>query len=560
MTVFDGSPISTSSVLDRFLPLGQSYGASLLIFTMPGVQSFVAQRQQGYQTPSRQILGAHYRVPVPTTKLENAKEKPSFHRPSLNTADPPMAGQNTNLSRQQSAKVSDVQGSFDTDAEGFDDSVTMSIGGSSQRLQNEGYGRAHMPSRYGVGASNDSTSGPQASIQRRQEQTHHVQGLDAEGLGAEDSGEGSEGSGGESSEVEEDEESDGEKSVGDGILQDLNSPGFSQFLQGETSYTTEDAFQPVMAFSMAHNSLALRDVVQHSQRSANPSPSKRNSVNSGAADPGVKLKRANSQAHERFTKETSGVPAEKVADTSMEQLSIAAQHPALSDHHESSQLPSVASHQTLWPTGVTRKALATYTLPQAKEERPLSVQKESIHRGDGESRTDWDPNVDPRSDRKPSASIDDPQTRKRTRDLDYSLNQLSNMTYQQLSSESFNLASNTAWTSVPQKIPHGSLVEKLDHIMDNLKDDDAKLVQRKAFFSSLSIDQYEECAKLIICRFSAIMSKFTDARQQRRQAAKGFEEEIAKREACVNGKTMVVDKDLDRLKRGGEEVVRGASL
>ena len=64
----------------------------------------------------------------------------------------------------------------------------------------------------------------------------------------------------------------------------------------------------------------------------------------------------------------------------------------------------------------------------------------------------------------------------------------------------------------------------------------------------------------MIRRFSDIMSKYTEARQQRRRAAKDIEEEVANREDCVRGKTTAVDKDLGRLKRGGEEVVRGAAL
>ena len=63
----------------------------------------------------------------------------------------------------------------------------------------------------------------------------------------------------------------------------------------------------------------------------------------------------------------------------------------------------------------------------------------------------------------------------------------------------------------------------------------------------------------MICRFSVILSKIMDARHQRRRAAKDVEEEIAKREGYVRGKTTVVDKDPGYMKRGGEEAVRGAA-
>lgn len=56
---------------------------------------------------------------------------------------------------------------------------------------------------------------------------------------------------------------------------------------------------------------------------------------------------------------------------------------------------------------------------------------------------------------------------------------------------------------------------------------------------------YEEAANLMIRRISGdILSKFKDARHQRRRAAKDLEDEFAKREADVRGKTTVLDKDV----------------
>lgn len=504
---------------------------------MPGVQSFVAQRQQGQPNPSRQLLGAQHRVPVPTTKLENIKQKPPFQRPNPNLpANPPVAGSITILSRQQAAEASAVQDGFDTDAEGFDDTATMKVGGSSRGHQSEGDDRDQISSRYGTDVPNEYLSGAQVSFRRRQEQPHQAQGsrrLDAEG-----SGEDGEANLGECADDEEDEESEKEESVRDGILQDLNSSGFYQYLQGESSHTTEVAFQPVVATPVVHSELALREIVQRHQKPANPFTSRGNSVDGGAADPGVNLQRANRQARERAMKQTSAVPVQKV---------------------------QLTSRQALQPMSRARLRLgqdtvATSVQPQATEEWPLSVQTGSSGLSDDDSAVDWDPNVNRGQDMEPTASIDGPQTRKRARDLDYSPDQISSMTFNQLTNEPFNLASDTARVSIPQELSNGTLAAKVDYILEKLKDDDTKLVHRRAFFSSLSIEQYEECANLIIQRFSDVMSKFTDARQQRRRAAKDFEEEVAKREACVRGKATVVDKDLDRLKRGGEEVVRGAAL
>ena len=533
---------------------------------MQGVQSFVAQRQQGQPTPSRQITGAQHRVSVPTTKLGVTKQEPSYQRRNPNLpAGSPAADASAHTSRQQSAGASTVQNGFDTDVEGFDDTATMSIGGSSRGLQGEVHDHNRIASRYSAEAVNDLISGAQVPFRRGREQPHHFQEssqVDAEGSWEEDE----EGSYGESADEEGDEDSEDE-SVRDGILQDLNSLGFSQYLQEETPHMTDS--QPIIASPALRNDLALGDVVQHSQKPANSFPFKANSVDGDPAELGVKSQRANRQGHERAMKQPSAVSVQKVQGISIEHPSVpdqpAAQRRKHWDHHEPSQQPSVTSHQTLQPrsrarVGVAKDIVVTSEQLHANEERRLSVQPGSFDFGDDDdSSVDQDPNIDRRHNGEPSASVDRPQTRKRNRDLDYGRDQLSSMTFQQLSNEPFNLDYDAARASFPQEFSRGSLSAKMDYILGKLKDDDAKLVQRRAFFSSLPIEQYEECANLMIRRFSDILSKYTDARHQRRRVTKDFEAEIAKREACVRCKTTVVDKDLGRLKRGGEEVVRGAA-
>ena len=534
---------------------------------MPGVQSFVAQRQQGQPIPSRQILGSQQRVLVPTTKLVNPKQIPSFQRPNPNVpADPPVAGPSIHSSRQYSAEASALQDGFDTDAEGLDDTATMTVGGSSPGRHGDGDDRRQISSRYGPDAANDFISEARVSIQHGQEQPLHVQG--SRQLIHEDSGEEyDERNYEESAEEERDEETDEEELVRDGILQDLNSPGFSQYLQGETSLTAQAISPPVKASPMARSSPVLRDVVQYSRKPANPFTSKGSSTRDSTADPGLHLQRTNCQPPAGAVKRTPAIPDQTFQGISIEQpwitAQIAAQHPLVSDHHEPSRQPSVTSQRR--PTlqarlGVAQDIVATNVQPRAHEERPWSVQNVSVGPGGDDSSVNWDPNFDRRHDRKSTASINGPQTRKRARDIDYSLDQLSSMNFQQLSNEPFDLASDTALASIPPELSSGTLAAKMDYILERLKDDDTKVAHRRAFFSSLSIEQYEECANLMIRRFSDIISSFTDARRQRRRAAKDFEKETAKREECVRGKITIVDKDLGRLKRGGEEVVRGPAL
>ena len=528
---------------------------------MAGVQSFVAQRHQSHQSPNRQNLGAQHRVPVPRTNLDNIEGRPSLKGSNaIQPTSVPAAGRSTHWSKQQSARIPVVHGGFDTDAEDFDDTATMSMGFSSRCYQGEEDDRDSESSRYVADTAVTVVSGAQVSFRHRQQHMYHIQ-RSKQSDTKDTAGEADEASYSESLDEEGDQESDEDELIHDRILQDLNSPGFSRYLQGQTSDTTQAAFQSFVAAPEVHSSLATRDAVQHSRKAAKPSKSTGNVIDRGTADNDLKLQHANKQAHETVTDKSLRMPVQKVHGQSMEQPSLSAQRGRLSDRQSSSQQPSDNFHQTWRPTGVARDVMATHLLPETNEDRPLLGQKGSIDHSAADSSVAWGSDEDRRHARTPKASVDGPQIRKRARDrdLDYSPDQISSMTFDQLSNEPFDLASDTERPSLPQDISSGTVSAKMDYIFEKLKDDEAKFIRRKAFFSSLSIEQYEECAKLMIGRFSAIILKLTDARQHRRRVAKEFEEEVAKREGCIREKTAIVSQNLGRLKRGGEEVVRGAA-
>ena len=547
---------------------------------MAGVQSFVAQRQHIQPDPSRHVIGAQQRVPIPTTKLDKAKQRPLFQKQDSNPpAGSPVAEPSNRFSRQQYTGSSALLDGFDTDAEGLDESITTSVGGSTRGHHDVEEAYSPIFGRYGADAASQVSSRAQISFQRGQEQPYHARGtiqLDADASEAVEEEE-------EEEEVEEEEvkvegsnggsgdekgvaELDEDELVRHEILQDLISPGFSQYLQGETSsYTTQAAFAPFTTTPLVHSSLALRDAAQEFQRPAIAFTFPRDGVDSGASDPVVNLNSANTQVPIRTGKRTLATPIQKVQSSSLEQPSTSAQHHKVSDCYEQSQQPMVIDNHTLQPmsrsrVGMARRKVPTNGQSRADGESCLLMQTESVDLSDDNPAVDRDPNVDREHHTKPAASAEAPQSRKRARDLDYSPDQMSSMTFQQLSNEPFSLASDAPWTSPVQGLSSGTLAEKMDYVFEKLKDNDAKLMQRREFFSSLPIEHYEECANLMIRRFSDIMSKFTEARQQRRRFAKDFEEEIARREDCVRGKTLTVNKDLGRLKQGGEEVVWGAAL
>ena len=526
---------------------------------MPGVQSFVAQRQQGYQTTSRQMLGAQNRVPVPRTSLENPREKPSFHKPnSLQPADPKVAEEKLDLCGRQPAKVSQSYGDFDTDTEDFEATAIVNVEGCSGGNEDQGYPSIHTKSSLVTGATSDEMPWARLSPQRGQEQQHCVQGSRQIEV------EGSEGvdkkwSNGETPDAEEVAESDNGSSISDSILQDLSSPGFSQFILEGTSSANQVAIQPVVTTLMTHSGLPSGDVDQRSQKSAETFTLMGNGIESRAAGPGIGFKDANCAAHERLAKLSSETSGKKIPGTYIKQLFIEAQNAELLDHHESSQLRSMTPRQILRPIRVAQELTIPYAPKQANEERRLSTQKGSIVLGHADAYAIQGSDVDRICDIKPAAPIKCLRILKRVSNLDLSPDELTSMTFEQLSHEPSNVPSYATRVPIPQDLHSSTLVAKMEYVLENLKDGHAKLGQRRAFFTSLSIEQYEECANVIIDKFTALMSKFTDARQQRRRAAKNFEEEVAQREESVRGKLLIVDKDLGRLKRGGEEVVKGAA-
>lgn len=144
--------------------------------------------------------------------------------------------------------------------------------------------------------------------------------------------------------------------------------------------------------------------------------------------------------------------------------------------------------------------------------------------------------------------------RKRSRELDYGTHQLAEMDYQRLHTESFD--------HVPGHIPyHGlpdpslPLSERLHNIYPDKTHKD-KAARAKAFFASLSIDQYEECGDLLLDGFRDVMDRLRQARQQKRKAARAMEEQIAKREEWVRKKRGVCELELGRLRSAGTAVVK----
>ncbi|KAL9015875.1 MAG: hypothetical protein Q9185_006746 [Variospora sp. 1 TL-2023] len=198
------------------------------------------------------------------------------------------------------------------------------------------------------------------------------------------------------------------------------------------------------------------------------------------------------------------------------------------------------------------------------------------------SSPEWESQEAIHSDEQPVASVRDtkdfinghdksgnprPKSQKRTlseshahQRLDYDMETLSGMTYRQLAEEAFDTSPQEPHPKDPALTDDSPLENKLLHL--HSLDGPREQVQshRQAFFSSLNIDQYEECGDIMAEQFRQIISKFKQARRQKRSLAKEFENEVAAREKVVESRKVAVTKDLDRLKRTGREVLQPGRL
>ncbi|MCJ1284497.1 hypothetical protein MMC26_003830 [Xylographa opegraphella] len=148
---------------------------------------------------------------------------------------------------------------------------------------------------------------------------------------------------------------------------------------------------------------------------------------------------------------------------------------------------------------------------------------------------------------------------KRIIDLDYTEDQLSKTTYDQLRSESFDFDPTGSVQIFPEEVRSGPLIKQFEFVKD-LKDltDEQRSEKLYSFFSSLTMDKYEECGDMVLGLFSDILTKYKDARQEKRKIATKYEEEISHREQTVGGASLRVDKEMKRIRQAGSDLLKGS--
>ncbi|KAB8073823.1 extracellular mutant protein 11-domain-containing protein [Aspergillus leporis] len=149
------------------------------------------------------------------------------------------------------------------------------------------------------------------------------------------------------------------------------------------------------------------------------------------------------------------------------------------------------------------------------------------------------------------ASPDDSNPKKRHLESDYPPDVLYQKPFAALQAEPFDHVPAAAPSTAPAPEAPPSQEDRIPYLMD-LSDGD-----RRTYFSNLSMDEWEDCGDQLIEQFSQMITKMKDLRHARRRTASIFEAEIRRRNDAVEEKSSELSKELDEMRSGGAEVLRG---
>lgn len=324
-----------------------------------------------------------------------------------------------------------------------------------------------------------------------------------------------------------------------GLAEELTSAECVHYDSKEPSKVQATDAASCIASSTAYKKLVMRDCGERASDSASPF------IKVPCLDPGHGRdntphffpKHDSSRPEDFRPSSSAGTPKKLEPDVTKEK------HVPVSSHQG-------YQHKTLF-TGDSQSSMRQQSEPQRMTARTLTLSETPIPFID---RVYNFPNIPSGASRQLSHDADkatfENHGQKRGIDLDFNPTQHRDMTYERLRHESFD-GIKPVQGSADQGLP-----EKLQNVYD-LKGSIDPQLKRRTFFSNLTIEQYEECGNLMAEKFSDMVTRYKVERQQKRMVARAFEEEIAHREERVRAKNVVVDQDLSRLRKAGEDVVRG---
>lgn len=196
------------------------------------------------------------------------------------------------------------------------------------------------------------------------------------------------------------------------------------------------------------------------------------------------------------------------------------EHQPKRDHH--SRLPVTA--RPLTPNGAGHNGEADRTPRQ--------------HAGPAGGHVPNEPNI------QGGAQFQEPQV-----PLDYSEEELQNMTFAELSKESWEVGIDDS----PDDRP---LTDRLQEIMNDVVPGEQNHVPME-FFSKMPTSEWDETGEWFVEQFSEIMQAMISKRKERRTITTEYENELMQREKAVRGKSNDLEKKFADMRAGGEHLLKG---
>jgi len=153
-----------------------------------------------------------------------------------------------------------------------------------------------------------------------------------------------------------------------------------------------------------------------------------------------------------------------------------------------------------------------------------------------------------------SRSVSDPTTRSKKRRLepDYPPEVLYQKSFTELQAEPFDRSPSTT-PAQPTPAPEpGTALEDKFSMLAHMSD-----LDRRSYFSALSIDEWESYGDQLIDQFTNMLMKMKDLRQGRRKTVTIFEAELKRRNEVVEEQSREISDKMDVMRSGGAEVLRG---
>jgi hypothetical protein len=123
------------------------------------------------------------------------------------------------------------------------------------------------------------------------------------------------------------------------------------------------------------------------------------------------------------------------------------------------------------------------------------------------------------------------------------------MRYEDLKAQSFDVDPNATAFQLPGGHDRNPLTEKLALIAT------LEPALQSDFFASLSLNEWEQSGDWFLERFGDMIGRLKNVRQEKREAARLFEDEIERRHDAIGNKRKQVEASLNEMRESGGKVL-----